>query len=124
MSRRPKISDLPPQPARPPERCRAWSTTSSDERPGIALHRAQRDPRLPRRPTSNFDFVCRAGVCGACAMIDGRPGRACRTLTSTLPAAFSLIRRRCSGLVADLSVDTGSWMRRASAERPRTPGAS
>ena len=31
-----------------------------------------------------FDFVCRAGICGSCGMvINGKPNLACRTLTST-----------------------------------------
>ena len=30
-----------------------------------------------------FDFVCRAGICGSCAMvINGFPTLACRTLTA------------------------------------------
>jgi len=33
-------------------------------------------------PSLQFDFVCRAGICGSCAMVvNGRPTLACRTLT-------------------------------------------
>ena len=63
-------------------------------------------------PSLQFDFVCRAGICGSCAMlVDGRPALACRTLTKNLgrrvhPGA-------AAGVRADrrLSVDTGKWMR-------------
>jgi fumarate reductase iron-sulfur subunit len=63
-------------------------------------------------PGLSFDFVCRAGVCGSCAMlINGRPGLACRTLTASLPTTIRLFPLPGFALIADLSVDTGSWMR-------------
>jgi fumarate reductase iron-sulfur subunit len=59
-----------------------------------------------------FDFVCRAGICGSCAMIiDGRPGLACRTLTKNLGAEITLAPLPVFELIADLSVNTGKWMR-------------
>jgi fumarate reductase iron-sulfur subunit len=59
-----------------------------------------------------FDFVCRAGICGSCGMIiNGRPGLACRTLTSTLPADITLAPLPVFELIGDLSVNTGKWMR-------------
>ena len=95
-------------------------TYEVEEAPGMTLFIALNAIRDSQAPDLNFDFVCRAGVCGACAMvIDGRPGLACRTLTSTLPAAFSLYPLPVFRLVADLSVDTGSWMREL-AERLQT----
>ena len=48
----------------------------------IALNiiREQQDPSL------QFDFCCRAGICGSCGMvINGRPGLACHTQTRDLP---------------------------------------
>lgn len=90
------------------------------ELPGMTLFIALNAIRDSQAPDLNFDFVCRAGVCGSCAMvIDGRPGLACRTLTSTLPAQFSLYPLPVFRLVADLSVDVGSWMREL-AERLQT----
>jgi fumarate reductase iron-sulfur subunit len=59
-----------------------------------------------------FDFVCRAGICGSCGMVvNGRPGLACRTLTKDLPADISLAPLPAFELIADLSVNTGKWMR-------------
>jgi len=59
-----------------------------------------------------FDFVCRAGICGSCGMIiNGRPGLACRTLTSTLGAEITLAPLPAFELIGDLSVNTGKWMR-------------
>lgn len=74
----------------------------------IALNRirAEQDPSL------QFDFCCRAGICGACAMvINGRPGLACRTKTRDLPDEITLLPLPAFKLVADLSVDTGTWFR-------------
>ncbi|SPD74265.1 Fumarate reductase iron-sulfur subunit [uncultured Desulfobacterium sp.] len=59
-----------------------------------------------------FDFCCRAGICGACAMvINGRPGLACKTLTKDLPDEITLMPLPVFKLVGDLSVDTGTWFR-------------
>lgn len=51
----------------------------------IALNiiREQQDPSL------QFDFCCRAGICGSCGMvINGRPGLACHTQTRDLPRSY------------------------------------
>ena len=65
-----------------------------------------------KSPPSQFDFVCRAGICGSCGMmINGRPTLACRTLTRDLDAEISLAPLPVFELIADLSVDTGKWMR-------------
>ncbi len=67
-----------------------------------------------------FDFVCRAGICGSCAMIiNGRPGLACRTLTKDLPVDIYLAPLPVFELIGDLSVNTGKWMR-AISERLET----
>lgn len=58
----------------------------------------------------NFDFVCRAGICGSCGMmINGRPRLACRTLTKDLPEEITLLPLPSFELIKDLSVDTGNW---------------
>ncbi|MFH1627300.1 MAG: fumarate reductase iron-sulfur subunit, partial [Pseudomonadota bacterium] len=59
-----------------------------------------------------FDFCCRAGICGSCAMIiNGRPGLACKTLTKELPTEITLMPLPVFKLIGDLSVDTGTWFR-------------
>lgn len=63
-------------------------------------------------PTLMVDFVCRAGICGSCAMmINGRPTLACRTLTSELPDQIELFPLPFFKVLGDLSVDTGVWFR-------------
>ena len=72
----------------------------------LTLIREQQDPSLA------FDFVCRAGICGSCGIIiNGRPGLACRTLTASLPDQINLAPLPGFELIADLSVNTGKWMR-------------
>ena len=60
----------------------------------------------------NFDFVCRAGICGSCAMVvNGKPSLACRTLTQNFPdGVITLMPLPGFKLIKDLSVDTGIWM--------------
>ena len=80
----------------------------------LNLIREEQDPSL------QFDFVCRAGICGSCGMIiNGRPGLACRTLTRDLPDTITLAPLPGFELIADLSVNTGKWMR-GMAERLET----
>jgi fumarate reductase iron-sulfur subunit len=82
----------------------------------IALNeiREQQDSSL------QFDFVCRAGICGSCGMlINGRPGLACRTLTKDLGEEITLAPLPVFELIGDLSVNTGKWMR-AMSERLET----
>lgn len=74
----------------------------------VALHRV----REQHAPDLKFDFVCRAGVCGSCAMvINGRPTLACRSLTADLPDVITLAPLPVFKLIGDLSVDTGTWFR-------------
>lgn len=95
-------------------------TFQLQEAAGMTLFIALSQIREQQAPDLNFDFVCRAGVCGSCAMlINGRPGLACRTLTQTLPEHITLYPLPGFALVADLSVDTGVWMREM-AERLQT----
>ncbi|EGY24930.1 fumarate reductase iron-sulfur subunit [Desulfovibrio sp. A2] len=74
----------------------------------IALHRLREE----QDPSLKFDFCCRAGVCGSCAMvINGRPGLACHTKTRDLPDTITLLPLPVFKLVGDLAVDTGTWFR-------------
>ncbi len=68
--------------------------------------------REEQDPSLQFDFCCRAGICGACAMtINGRPGLACHTKARDLPPEITLTPLSGFRLVGDLSVDTGTWFR-------------
>ncbi len=59
----------------------------------------------------SFDFVCRAGICGSCAMmINGRPKLACRSLTKDFEDVIILLPLPTFKLIKDLSVNTGEWM--------------
>lgn len=59
----------------------------------------------------SFDFVCRAGICGSCAMmINGQPKLACRTLTRDYPGGIiELMPMPAFRLIKDLSVNTSEW---------------
>jgi fumarate reductase iron-sulfur subunit len=84
-----------------------------DEMEGLSLFIALNRIREEQDPTLKFDFVCRAAICGSCGMlINGRPGLACKTLTSALPETVSLHPLPVFRMVGDLTVDTGTWFRR------------
>jgi fumarate reductase iron-sulfur subunit len=86
-----------------------------DEAEGMTLFIALNEIREKQDPSLQFDFVCRAGICGSCAMvINGRPDLACRTLTKNLGPEITLAPLPYFELIGDLSVDTGKWMRRMS----------
>lgn len=59
----------------------------------------------------SFDFVCRAGICGSCAMmVNGQPKLACRTLTRDYPkGVIELMPMPAFRLIKDLSVNTSEW---------------
>ena len=91
-----------------------------EEAPALTLFVALTLIREEQDPSLAFDFVCRAGICGSCGMIiNGRPGLACRTLTKDLPDDIVLAPLPAFELIADLSVNTGKWMR-GMAERLET----
>ena len=91
-----------------------------DEADGMTLFIALNEIRERQDPSLQFDFVCRAGICGSCAMmINGRPSLACRTLTKDLGAETTLAPLPVFELIGDLSVNTGKWMR-AMSERLET----
>lgn len=83
-----------------------------EEKEGDTLHTVLTYIRENVDPTLKFDFVCRAAVCGSCAMlINGKPGLACKTLTSSLSKKIVLQPLPVFKMVGDLSVDTGIWFR-------------
>ena len=87
-------------------------TYELEQTEGMTLFIALNEIRDRLDPSLQFDFVCRAGICGSCAMvINGRPGLACRTLTKNVGPEVTLAPLPFFELIGDLSVDTGKWMR-------------
>jgi fumarate reductase iron-sulfur subunit len=87
-------------------------TFEIEEADAMTLFIALTEIRERQDPSLQFDFVCRAGICGSCGMIiNGRPGLACRTLTKDLPEQITLAPLPAFELIGDLSVNTGKWMR-------------
>ncbi len=87
-------------------------TFEVEEADAMTLFIALNEIRERQDPSLQFDFVCRAGICGSCGMIiNGRPGLACRTLTKDLPEQIVLAPLPAFELIGDLSVNTGKWMR-------------
>lgn len=83
-----------------------------EEAEGMTLFIALNEIRATQDGSLQFDFVCRAGICGSCAMlVNGRPGLACRTLTCQLEDVTTLAPLPVFELIGDLSVNTGKWMR-------------
>jgi fumarate reductase iron-sulfur subunit len=79
---------------------------------GMTLFMALSEIREKLDPSLQFDFVCRAGICGSCAMVvNGRPTLACRALTKDVGPDITLAPLPFFELIGDLSVDTGKWMR-------------
>lgn len=87
-------------------------TYELEEAAGMTLFIALTEIRERQDPSLSFDFVCRAGICGSCGMlVDGKPALACRTLTQNLGDEITLTPLPVFELIADLSVNTGNWMR-------------
>ena len=84
-----------------------------EETPGMSVFIALNQLREQQDSSLQFDFVCRAGICGSCAMvINGFPTLACRTLTSKYPKGeITLMPLPGFELIGDLSVNTGKFMR-------------
>jgi fumarate reductase iron-sulfur subunit len=84
-----------------------------DETDGMTLFIVLTRIQEEQDPTLHFDFCCRAGMCGSCAvLINGRPDLACHTKTRDLPEEITLLPLPVFNLVGDLSVDKGSWFRK------------
>ncbi len=95
-----------------PESQPRMQTFELEEADGMTLFIALTEIREAQDPSLAFDFVCRAGICGSCAMlINGKPALACCALTRELPDDITLNPLPVFKLIADLSVDTGEWMR-------------
>ncbi|MCP4294487.1 MAG: fumarate reductase iron-sulfur subunit [Proteobacteria bacterium] len=88
-------------------------TYELEEAPGMTIFIALNEIREKFDSSLQFDFVCRAGICGSCGMvINGRPDLACRTLTSKYPTGeIKLLPLPAFELIGDLSVNTGKFMR-------------
>ena len=88
-------------------------TYEIQETPGMTLFVALNYIREHLDHTLQFDFVCRAGICGSCAMvINGTPTLACKTLTSNYEdGEITLLPLPVFELIGDLSVNTASWMK-------------
>ena len=83
-----------------------------EEAHSMTLFIALNEIREKQDPSLQFDFVCRAGICGSCGMmINGKPGLACRTLTAQVGPEITLAPLPVFELIGDLSVNTGKWMR-------------
>ena len=97
------------------------ATFEIEEAPGMTVFIALNEIREKYDRALQFDFVCRAGICGSCGMvINGRPDLACRTLTSKFESPeITLLPLPAFELIGDLSVNTGKFTR-AMAERVRT----
>ena len=117
--RRLKISALRYNPQQP-DSVPHMQVYEIEEADGMTLFMVLSEIREKQDASLQFDFVCRAGICGSCAMvIDGRPGLACRTLTKSLGVEITLAPLPVFELIGDLSVNTGKWMR-AMSERLET----
>jgi fumarate reductase iron-sulfur subunit len=98
-------------------RMQTYEVAQSD---GLTVFIALIEVRETQDPSLSFDFVCRAGICGSCGMmINGRPALACTTLTKRVGPDITLAPLPVFELIADLSVDSGKWMR-AMSERLQT----
>lgn len=94
-----------------PESKPKMETFEIKETLGMTLFIALNKIRETYDSSLQYDFVCRAGICGSCGMlIDGRPGLACRTLTKALGSKITLAPLPGFELIGDLSVNTGKWM--------------
>ena len=95
-----------------PETAPRLQTFEVEEAVGMTLYVALTEIRETQDASLNFDFVCRAGICGSCGMlINGRPALACRALTLDLGQDITLAPLPVFELISDLSVNTGKWMR-------------
>lgn len=88
------------------------ATYEVTETQGMTIFLALNEIREQQDPTLQFDFVCRAGICGSCGMvINGKPDLACRTLTSQFEEGqITLLPLPGFELIGDLSVNTGKFM--------------
>ena len=95
-----------------PDSAPHMQTYELEQSEGMTLFIALSEIREKLDPSLQFDFVCRAGICGSCAMVvNGRPTLACRVLTRDVGPDITLAPLPVFELIGDLSVNTGKWMR-------------
>jgi len=111
MSREITITALKYNPSNPYSKPKFVDYTL-EETPGMTLYIALTKIKALIDHDLSSDFVCRAGICGACGMlINGKPKLACKTLTSEFEdGKIELLPLPTFNLIKDLSVDTGTWM--------------
>jgi len=102
-------------PQRPEEKAKMVSYEVT-ETSGMTIFIALNQIRERYDRALQFDFVCRAGICGSCGMIvNGKADLACRTLTSKFPSGeITLMPLPAFELIGDLSVNTGEFTREMS----------
>lgn len=112
MSRKLTINILKYDPQDPNDKPKIVSF-KMDETPGLSFYLVLKYIKEHLEPDLAYDIVCRAGICGSCAMlINGKPRLACKTLTNNFPQTeFTLAPLSGFALIKDLSVNTGIWMR-------------
>lgn len=115
MSREINITALKFNPSNPDSKPE-FVTYTLEETPGMTLYIALTKIKSSIDHDLSSDFVCRAGICGACGMVvNGKPRLACKTLTTDFPEGkIELLPLPTFPLIKDLSVDTGSWMKNMS----------
>jgi len=115
MSREISITALKYNPSNPKSKPE-FKTYTLEETPGMTLYIALTKIKATIDHDLSSDFVCRAGICGACGMVvNGKPRLACKTLTTDFPEGkIDLLPLPTFPLIKDLSVDTGSWMKNMS----------
>src|ERR1700756_2057245 len=78
-------------------------TYELEQTEGMTLFIALSEIRERLDPSLQFDFVCRAGICGSCAMmVNGRPTLACRVLTRDVGPEITLAPLPVFELIGDL----------------------
>ena len=89
-----------------------FQTFTLTETPGMTLYIALIQIWSKMDHDLSFDFVCRAGICGSCAMVvNGKPRLACKTRTNEFEdGKITLLPLPTFKHIKDLSVDTGNWM--------------
>ena len=81
-------------------------TYQLEEADGMTLFIALGEIREKQDPTLQFDFVCRAGICGSCAMnIDGTNKLACLTAIEDIRGAVKIYPLPHMAVVKDLVPD-------------------
>src|SRR5262249_61045907 len=82
-----------------------------EEADSMTLFIALNEIREKQDASLQFDFVCRAGICGSCGMmINGRPGLACRPVPEAPGREIPLAALPVFGPMRDLWVNRWKLM--------------